>query len=86
MQVITNAACAGVYGPNVVIGSVICTATTGGRGTCQGDSGGPLDIGTGANRQQIGVTSFVHSSGCQRGQPAGFVRVTSFNAWIRQRL
>ncbi|XP_034834764.1 collagenase-like [Maniola hyperantus] len=86
MQVITNQACANVYGNRVIIASVICTATTGGRGVCQGDSGGPLDVGTGDNRQLIGVTSFVHASGCERGQPAGFARVSSFNAWIRQRL
>ncbi|XP_045775053.1 collagenase-like [Maniola jurtina] len=86
MQVITNQACANVYGSRVVVASVICTATTGGRGVCSGDSGGPLDVGTGGNRQLIGVTSFVHASGCERGQPAGFARVSSFNAWIRQRL
>ncbi|XP_023947033.1 collagenase-like [Bicyclus anynana] len=87
MQVITNQACANVYGNSVVIASVICTGTNGGRqSVCHGDSGGPLDVGSGAGRQLIGVTSFVHRAGCQSGNPSGFMRVTSFNAWIRQRM
>lgn len=53
MQVITNQACAQVYGNSAIVASVICTATTGGRGTCQGDSGGPLDVGSGGSRTLV---------------------------------
>jgi chymotrypsin len=38
-NIITNAVCASTYGTSVVVGSVICMQTTGGRGTCNGDSG-----------------------------------------------
>ncbi|XP_023942814.1 collagenase-like [Bicyclus anynana] len=83
MQVITNALCAQTYGNTVVVSSVICTSTTGNKSTCGGDSGGPLATGAAHNRQLIGITSFGHRDGCQRGHPAGFVRVTSFYAWLR---
>ncbi|CAH2240265.1 collagenase-like [Pararge aegeria] len=87
LQVITNALCANSYGTSTIVASVICTGTANGRtSTCSGDSGGPLVIGTGAGRQLIGVTSFVHRAGCQSGHPAGFMRVTAFFNWIRQRM
>ena len=79
MPVITNAACAAVYG--IVTASNICTSTAGGRGTCNGDSGGPLTIQRGGSLQ-IGVVSFVATAGCSAGFPAGFARVTSFIPWI----
>jgi chymotrypsin len=77
--VITNAACAAVYGGNVVVASVICISTEGGRGTCNGDSGGPLNF----NGRQIGVVSFGAAAGCERGFPAGFARTTSFLDFIQ---
>ncbi|XP_050347635.1 collagenase-like [Nymphalis io] len=86
MQVITNAVCRNTFGSSVIIGSTLCTATTGGRSTCGGDSGGPLWIGSGGGRRLIGITSFGSSSGCSRGLPAGFARVTSFAPWINSRL
>ncbi|XP_050347634.1 collagenase-like [Nymphalis io] len=86
LQVITNNVCASTYGTNVIIGSTICTSGAGNIGTCSGDSGGPLAIGSGNNRNLIGVTSFVARAGCARGLPAGFARVTSFASWINARL
>jgi chymotrypsin len=77
--VITNAACSAVYGGNVVVASVICISTEGGRGTCGGDSGGPLQF----EGRQIGVVSFGAAAGCQLGFPAGFARVTSFLDFIQ---
>lgn len=81
-NVITNAVCAQTYGTAVVVASTICITTAGGRGTCNGDSGGPLTVAVGGGRQQIGVVSFGAAAGCQLGFPAGFARVSSFNAWI----
>ncbi|XP_034826917.1 collagenase-like [Maniola hyperantus] len=85
LQVITNAVCSQTFG-NSIVASTLCVATPGGRSPCPGDSGGPLAIGSGNNRQLIGIVSFGHSSGCTRGFPAAFARVTSFAAWIRQRI
>ncbi|XP_045451175.1 collagenase-like [Melitaea cinxia] len=85
MQVITNAVCTSTFGPSVITASTMCTATNAGS-TCNGDSGGPLVIGSGDNRQLIGITSFGSGSGCSRRLPAGFTRVTSFATWINARL
>ncbi|CAH2064745.1 unnamed protein product, partial [Iphiclides podalirius] len=81
LQVIGNAECQRTFG-NIIIGSTLCTSGAGGRSTCGGDSGGPLVT----SNVLIGITSFGSASGCQRGLPAAFARVTSFNAWIRSRL
>jgi secreted trypsin-like serine protease len=49
----------------------------------QGDSGGPLvsreDDG---NYTEVGIVSFGHVSGCEKGYPAVFTRVTSYLDWI----
>ncbi|KAL0878492.1 hypothetical protein ABMA27_003586 [Loxostege sticticalis] len=86
MPVITNAVCQQTFGSGTVIASTLCTSGAGGRSICPGDSGGPLTVGSGNNRQLIGISSFVSRNGCSRGHPAGFARVTSFNSWIRQRM
>ncbi|CAH2083657.1 unnamed protein product [Euphydryas editha] len=86
LQIITNDACARVYGPTVVTGSKLCTVTTGGRGICAGDVGGPLSIGELPSRQLIGIASFFSQSGCNNALPAGFTRVTSYLSWIQARL
>ncbi|XP_013191146.2 collagenase isoform X1 [Amyelois transitella] len=82
LTVITNAACAQVYG-STVQANTICTSGNGGVGICGGDSGGPLWFWWNNQRILVGVTSFEHISGCQRGFPGGFARVSSFIAWIQ---
>jgi chymotrypsin len=79
LPVMTNAACAAVYGGAVVVATTICTSGEGGRGTCGGDSGGPLNF----EGRQIGVVSFGAAAGCQLGFPAGYARVTSFLDFIQ---
>ncbi|XP_026763694.1 collagenase-like [Galleria mellonella] len=86
LQVITNSVCASTYGSNVVVSSTLCVSGAGGRSTCGGDSGGPLWLWNGNQRTLIGVVSFGSASGCQRGLPAAFARVTSFLSWIQARL
>jgi len=83
--VITNAACADVYG-GFVGPATICIATIGGRGTCNGDSGGPLTVMDGGQVIQIGVAAFGAAAGCQVGLPAGFTRTTHFSDWILENL
>nr|AAF71515.1 AiC2 chymotrypsinogen [Agrotis ipsilon] len=82
LPVITNAACAAVYGP-WVHNSNICTSGAGGRSTCSGDSGGPLVTTSNNRRILIGVTSFGSVAGCAAGQPAAFARVTSYVSWLQ---
>ncbi|XP_013140881.1 PREDICTED: collagenase-like isoform X2 [Papilio polytes] len=82
LQVITNNVCRQTYGSATVIASTLCISGANRVSTCNGDSGGPLAVGN----TLIGVTSFGSIRGCQQNQPAGFARVTSFNAWIRARM
>ncbi|XP_053608807.1 brachyurin-like [Plodia interpunctella] len=81
LSVITNAACAAVFGP-FVHNTNVCTSGAGGTSTCSGDSGGPLAALSGGRRVLIGVTSYGAAAGCQLGFPAAFARVTSYVSWI----
>lgn len=82
-DIITNAACAAVYGTAVVNDRVICIETgTSNQGTCHGDSGGVLSVDFQGGLIQVGVTSFVASAGCVAGFPSGFERTSSHDAWI----
>lgn len=84
MRVISNLNCQGVYGTSVVIASTICAQgwalTT--KGACNGDSGGPLVLNESGTWTQVGVVSFVSSSGCASGNPSGYVRTASYLPWI----
>ena len=51
----------------------------------QGDGGGPMvikQIGTGS-WMQIGIVSFIHSSGCQSGYPNGYTSTSYHSEWIQ---
>nr|AYV99592.1 venom polypeptide [Dolopus genitalis] len=53
---------------------------------CYGDSGGPAVV---VDRQDrlftlVGVASYVSHRGCEKGDPVGYARVTSFLDWIHQ--
>ncbi|XP_063828922.1 collagenase-like [Ostrinia nubilalis] len=80
LLVITNDVCRQTFG-NTIVASTLCVSTAHGSSTCPGDSGGPLAVGSGNNRQLIGITSF-GTQWCARNFPAGFARVTSFAAWL----
>ncbi|XP_042889047.1 chymotrypsin BI-like [Penaeus japonicus] len=79
VPVITNMEC-GMYFGTIGDGN-ICVSTTGGHSTCNGDSGGPLNSGG----LTYGITSFGSNSGCEKGFPAVFTRVTHYLDWIRQK-
>ncbi|XP_028156477.1 brachyurin-like [Ostrinia furnacalis] len=81
LPIISNNACAAVYGP-FVHASTICTSGAGGMGTCQGDSGGPLVVEIMGEKLLVGVTSFGAEAGCSAGFPAAYARITSFMNWI----
>nr|AFM77769.1 putative chymotrypsin 10 [Ostrinia nubilalis] len=83
LQVISNEECVQRY-PNNVVSSTLCTLAPVGINTCVGDSGGPLVAGSGPDRVQIGIVSFV-VWGCEDGFPHGFARITSFLPWILSR-
>ncbi|KAJ8918100.1 hypothetical protein NQ315_011557 [Exocentrus adspersus] len=83
LDVTDNLYCSRSYGSEVVIESTICTDGVGlfhVVGGCDGDSGSPLVI----DDMQIGVVSFIANSGCERGLPTGYARVSSYTDWIVQ--
>ena len=49
----------------------------------QGDSGGALVVKDSVDFKQIGVVSFVSSTGCASGNPSGYARVSYFVDWIK---
>ncbi|XP_055589416.1 collagenase-like [Uranotaenia lowii] len=86
VRVIANAECSAIYGSTVIVGSTICAigADDPSQNPCGGDSGGPLTVQENGRSLQIGVVSFVSSSGCTSGRPAGYARTTHFIDWISQ--
>lgn len=87
MRIITNAECKAVYGANMVVDHVVCAngyISPSNQGVCGGDSGGPLIIKAQAEEifTQVGIVSFAASTGCDRGQPSGFIRTAKFLSWI----
>ncbi|CAG4952869.1 unnamed protein product [Colias eurytheme] len=85
LSVITNSVCRRSF-PFNLQDSNICTSGSGGTSTCRGDSGGPLAVTRNNRKILIGITSFGSASGCTRGFPAAFVRVTSFIDFINSNL
>ncbi|KAK8405268.1 hypothetical protein O3P69_001679 [Scylla paramamosain] len=79
-KIITVSDCEAVYG-SIIDHRIVCTSTTGGKGTCNGDSGGPLN----KNGKTYGITSFVASAGCESGLPDGFTRIVEFLDWIEKK-
>ncbi|CAH2981553.1 unnamed protein product [Chilo suppressalis] len=85
LLIISNAECMTTFGPTI-ISSTLCARGQNSASICPGDSGGPLTIGSGNNRQLVGISSFVSARGCHLGMPGGFARVTSFRSWIDARI
>lgn len=77
-NIITNDVCQQTYGISVIINSSLCMSSVGGRGACIGDTGGPLFILRDGDPLQVGIVSFGAVSGCEKGLPNAFARVSSF--------
>jgi len=75
IPVITNAACANVWG-NSIIASHICVSSAS-VSSCNGDSGGPLVC----QGRLAGVTSWGNAT-CNPNQPSIYTRISSHRAWI----
>merc|ERR1719318_1409626 len=80
--VIDNPTCNSYYG--IIYDGIMCIDSSDGKGVCNGDSGGSLNMRQEAENKwtQVGVASFVSSSGCESGDPHGFTRVAYFGQWI----
>lgn len=86
VRVIPLQQCAQVYGTAVANANVLCTVGEefDVQSPCDLDFGGPLVVQENTGATLIGVHSFVSNAGCVAGQPAGFVRLGGYLAWIRQ--
>uniref|UniRef100_A0A667YAF1 Peptidase S1 domain-containing protein n=1 Tax=Myripristis murdjan TaxID=586833 RepID=A0A667YAF1_9TELE len=88
LPIVSNSRCQSIYG-GLITDSTICAGglPEGGQGICFGDSGGPMVKKLGSQWTQVGISSFVSSSGCaQPNIPAGFARVSEFESWIRSHI
>lgn len=59
---------------------IFCAYSYSGSSACPGDSGGPIileDDGT-----LMGISSFGHSSGCDKGYPQAYTELLSYHEWI----
>lgn len=85
-RVITNAICQQYYGSAAVTSNSLCTLgwDFNAQGPCANDNGGPLYLAEPTGNTLIGIHSFISSSGCNVGHPAGYVRISSYTQWISQ--
>ncbi|XP_052899588.1 collagenase-like [Anopheles moucheti] len=82
LQVITNSECQKTFSPLVVRKTTLCARGDVKESPCNGDSGGPLVLAE--DKTLVGVVSFGHALGCERGFPAAFARVTAFREWVNK--
>lgn len=82
-RVISQAACR-IRFPNSSSERTLCIDGTD-VNICNGDFGGPMTIEDADDiTTQIGVSSFFFTTGCTRGFPGGFTRVSRYLDWIGQ--
>uniref|UniRef100_A0A182Q608 Peptidase S1 domain-containing protein n=1 Tax=Anopheles farauti TaxID=69004 RepID=A0A182Q608_9DIPT len=82
LQVITNSECQKTFSPLIIRKSTLCARGDEKESPCNGDSGGPLVLAE--DKTLVGVVSFGHALGCDRGFPAAFARVTAFRDWVKK--
>lgn len=83
--VIPNSNCTIYYGSSVVTVNTLCAVGYPNlvQSICSGDSGGPMVIANSdGSYTQIGINSFVATTGCTGGTPSGYVRVGAYLSWI----
>ncbi|XP_058829460.1 collagenase-like [Topomyia yanbarensis] len=83
LKVITNGQCMRTFSPLVIKKTTLCAQGEAKQSPCNGDSGGPLVLEGG--NELVGVVSFGHATGCERGFPGAFARITSFTEWIKKK-
>lgn len=82
LKTVTNEVCADVYTNEVVKETVVCTKGTHGESACNGDSGGPLVLAN--THELVGLVSFGHAQGCEKGYPTGYTRVNYYLDWLEK--
>ncbi|XP_045503609.1 collagenase-like, partial [Colias croceus] len=83
---VANQDCRAAFGgSSTIVASTICAGfyNVTSQSTCQGDSGGGLTVvDEDGIVSQVGVSSFVSSSGCHTPIPAGFIRPGHYHDWF----
>ncbi|KAL7018269.1 hypothetical protein ACKWTF_010697 [Chironomus riparius] len=82
LRVITNVRCSAYYVVGAIDDTHICAEANATASACGGDNGGPFSIVTNGVNRLEGIISFFAQSGCTRGYPVGFTRVSSYLRWI----
>jgi secreted trypsin-like serine protease len=80
LTVISNEECTKHYNSLLVRDTTVCARGEAKESVCHGDSGGPLVLQD--TNTLVGLTSFGHVVGCEKGVPAAFTRVTSYLTWL----
>ncbi|XP_041972316.1 collagenase-like, partial [Aricia agestis] len=82
----SNERCRTMFGgSSIIVDSTICASAynVSSQSTCQGDSGGPLVvIDDDGQVTQVGISSFVSTTGCHTDLPAGFIRPGHYHDWF----
>ena len=82
VNLVTNKVCAQSFG-DIIKPTNVCGQGANGTGTCQGDSGSSLQYTTRPGLFiQYGIVSFGASTGCGKGYPNGYSRITEFLDFI----
>jgi len=87
-RILTNLQCQQYYGTIAVTNNTLCTFgwDFNEQGPCANDNGGPLYLAESNGNTLIGIHSFISSSGCNAGHPAGYVRISAYTQWISQQV
>jgi secreted trypsin-like serine protease len=87
VPMISDLACANVWGPDFNAASMVCAGGAS-TDTCGGDSGGPLMVPRAGAFAIAGVTSWGSNPCGQAGTPGVYARLgaTALNAWVRDRV
>lgn len=78
-SIITHDQCKKTFGSNLMP-DIICMKSKENTGVCGGDSGGPLILNK--TGEVIGITSFMHGSGCEQGHPFAYTKISKYIDWI----
>ncbi|XP_055610864.1 brachyurin-like [Uranotaenia lowii] len=82
MKVLLNAECSLFY-PTLVKATNVCARGYLLESACHGDSGGPLVLES--TKEQIGLVSFGHGLGCEKGLPVVYTLISAYSSWINQK-
>ncbi len=84
--VISNDVCRQSFDSRLITNSALCGIGYNGsrQSTCYGDQGGAFASHIDGAWVQIGLSSFIHPSGCTGEAPAGYTKIAPYLEWINR--